>query len=165
MVSPPDLSQLIEAEKDALILALWTQVQALTARVAELEARLKEPPKTPDNSSLPPATGRKANRPTRETRSGPRQGSVGRRGGGRPLAEEPDQFVVARAAACIHCHAPLGANDHTLHARYDKVDLPPVRPVVTRVERYLGRCPSCGGGDTGARPGGGGGGGALFTLP
>ena len=32
-----------------------------------------------------------------------------------------------------------------LHARYDKVDLPPVRPVVTRVERYLGRCPCCGG--------------------
>src|ERR687886_1953470 len=145
MGSPPDLSQLIEAEKDALILALWAQVQALTARVAELEARLKEPPKTPDNSSLPPSTGRKANRPTRETRSGPRQGSVGRRGGGRPLAQEPDQFVVARAAACAHCHAPLGARDHILHARYDKIDLPPVRPVVTRVERYLGRCPCCGG--------------------
>ena len=41
MIPPPDLSQLSEAEKDALILALWTQVQALTARVAELEARLK----------------------------------------------------------------------------------------------------------------------------
>src|ERR671933_1733366 len=145
MGSPPDLSQLIEAEKDALILALWAQVQTLTARVAELEARLKEPPKTPDNSSLPPATGRKANRATQETRSGPRQGSVGRPGGGRPLVEEPDQFIVARAAACAHCHAPLGANDHILHARYDKIDLPPIRPVVTRVERYLGRCPCCGG--------------------
>jgi hypothetical protein len=29
---PPDLSQLSEAERDALIVALWTQVQALTAR-------------------------------------------------------------------------------------------------------------------------------------
>jgi hypothetical protein len=32
MISPPDLSRLTEAEKDALILALWTQVQVLTAR-------------------------------------------------------------------------------------------------------------------------------------
>src|SRR3954447_9390152 len=97
---PPDLSQLSEAEKDALIVALWTQVQALTVRIAELEARLKQPPKTPDNSGLPPSKGPKANRPKRETRSGPRQGRVGRHGGGRPLAEaeEPDQFVVARAA-------------------------------------------------------------------
>ena len=40
MMPPPDLSRLTEAEKDALILALWAQVQTLTARVAELEARL-----------------------------------------------------------------------------------------------------------------------------
>src|SRR3954452_8796568 len=46
MISPPDLSRLTEAEKDALIPALWAQVQALTARVAELEARLHQPRKT-----------------------------------------------------------------------------------------------------------------------
>ena len=145
MIPPPDLSQLTEAEKDALILALWAQVQALTARVAELEARLNEPPKTPDNSSLPPSKGHKANRPERERRAGPRQGSLGRAGGGRPLAEEPDEVVIAKAAACAHCQAALGEADQRLHARYDKIDLPPVRPVVTRVERYLGRCPCCGG--------------------
>ena len=62
----PDLSRLTHEEKDALILALWTQVQALTeqvqtlvVRVAELEARLGTPPKTPDNSSLPPSKGQK----------------------------------------------------------------------------------------------------------
>ena len=43
MTPPPDLSRLTEAEKDALILALW-------ARVAELEVRLSGPPKTPGNS-------------------------------------------------------------------------------------------------------------------
>ena len=32
-----------------------------------------------------------------------------------------------------------------LHGRYDKIDLPVVRPVVTRVERYAGHCPCCGG--------------------
>src|SRR5436309_6437233 len=145
MTPPPDLSRLTQAEKDALILALWAQVQALTARVAELEARLNEPTKTPSNSGLPPSKGHKANRPKGERRAGPRRGSLGRAGGGRPLAETPDQRVVAKAAACAHCRAALGEADQRLHARYDKVDLPPVRPVVTRVERYRGRCPCCGG--------------------
>src|SRR3954453_17165228 len=114
----PDLSRLTEAEKDALILALW-------ARVAELEVRLSAPPKSPGNSSLPPSKGHKENRPGRERRAGPRRGSLGRAGGGRPLAEEPDQFVIAKAAACAHCRAALGEADQVLHARYDKVELPP----------------------------------------
>ena len=145
MIPPPDLSRLTEAEKDTLILALWAQAQTLTARVAGLEARLSRPPKTPGNSSLPPSKGHKANRPEKTERAGPRQGSLGRAGGGRPLAEEPDQLVIAKAAACAHCRAALAEADQRLHARYDKVELPPVRPVVTRVERYLGRCPCCGG--------------------
>src|SRR4051794_41349514 len=161
MTPPPDLSRLTEAEKDALILALWAQVQALTARVAELEARLNEPTKTPSTSGLPPSKGHKANRPKRERRAGPRRGSLGRAGGGRPLAETPDQLVIAKAAACAHCRAALGEADQVLHARYDKVELPPVRPVVTRVERYLGRCPCCGGGTPAPGPGGMGEGAAV----
>jgi transposase len=144
MISPPDLSPLSEAEKDTLIHALWAQVQVLTVRVTELEARLNEPPKTPDNSSLPPSKGRKANRPEAAKRDGARKGSLGRTGGGRPLVPEPDQFVVAKATACSHCRGVLTDADQALHARYDKIDLPPIRPVVTRVERYVGHCPCCG---------------------
>jgi transposase len=76
----PDLSRLSHDEKDALIRALWAQVQKLTARVAELEARLGVPPKTPDNSSLPPSAGKKANRSDTPKRTKPRQGSLGRKG-------------------------------------------------------------------------------------
>ena len=39
----------------ALIHTLMAQVAALTARVPELEAKLGLPPKTPDNSSVPPS--------------------------------------------------------------------------------------------------------------
>ena len=148
----PDLSRLSHAEKDALIVALWAQVgaqaeqiAALTARVAELEAKLKEPPKGPGNSSTPPSRGQKPDRPAKGKRNGPRKGSLGRKGGGRPLASEPDQLVTAKAAACVHCQAALAEADQVLHGRYDKIDLPPVRPVVTRVERYAGHCPCCGG--------------------
>jgi transposase len=141
----PNLNHLSHAEKDILIRALWTQVQSLTARVAALEARLGEPGKTPDNSSLPPSKGQKPNKPENATRDGPRPGSVGRKGGGRPLACDPDETVTAKPVACAHCLAMLTDADQVLHGRYDKIDLPLVHPVVTRVERYAGHCPCCGG--------------------
>jgi transposase len=141
----PDLSHLTHAEKDALIGVLWAQVQSLTARVAALEAKLGEPSKTSDNSSLPPSKGQKPNKPEKARRIGPRKGSLGRKGGGRTLACDPDETVIAKPACCVHCHAALTDANHVLAGRYDKIDLPVVRPVVTRVERYAGHCPCCGG--------------------
>jgi transposase len=148
----PDLGSLSPDEKDALIRALWAQVQALTAlvatltaRVAELEAKLGTPPKTPDNSSLPPSRGKKPDRDDKPDRSGPRRGSLGRKGGGRMLAEAPDETVIARPACCMQCQAALSEADQTLADRFGKVDLPKAVPVVTRVERYAGHCRCCGG--------------------
>ena len=56
MSPPPDFAALI-TEKDALIAAQAETIALLTRRIAELEARLG-PPKTPDNSSIPPSQGR-----------------------------------------------------------------------------------------------------------
>ena len=103
----PDLNQLSHAEKDALILLLWDQVQAVTARVAELEGKLAEPARTPGNSSVLPSKGQKPNRPETSQRGGPRKGSLGREGGGRPLACDPDETVTAKALVCAHCQAAL----------------------------------------------------------
>jgi transposase len=140
----PDLNYLSNAEKDALIRALWQRLDAAERRIAELEAKLGEPPKTPDNSSVPPSKGQKANQPEKAKRQGPRHGSLGRRGGGRPPACDPDETVIAKALACAHCQAALTDAEQVLHGRYDKIDLPVVRPVVTRVERFAGHCPCCG---------------------
>src|SRR6201986_4142348 len=49
------------AGRDERIDQLLAQVKALNARIAELEAKRDRPPKTPDNSSLPPSRGQKAN--------------------------------------------------------------------------------------------------------
>ncbi len=112
----PDLSQLSDLEKDALIVALWTRldaaltanaelvakVEALTARVAELEAKLGEPPKTPDNSSVPPSHGHKANKPPRRKRRQRRRPGVGRE-----LHPDPDHIVEARAETCPSCATAL----------------------------------------------------------
>ena len=57
----------------------------------------------------------------------------------------PDETVTARPVRCAHCEAALAEADLTLAARFDKVDLPKVTPVVTRVERYAGHCRGCGG--------------------
>ena len=63
------------------IKALVEQNTTLLARIAELEARNGQPPqgppKTPSNSSLPPSSGQKANRP--ETRKKGRKGRIGGR--------------------------------------------------------------------------------------
>jgi transposase len=141
----PDLGQLSHADKDALIVALWRRLEAAERRTAELEAQLAAPSKTPGNSSVPPSKGHKPNRPEKAKRSGPRRGSLGRTGGGRPLARDPDETVIAKAVSCVHCRATLGEADQVLHGRYDKIDLPVVRPVVSRVERYAGHCRCCGG--------------------
>jgi transposase len=141
----PNLDHLSHAEKDALIRALWQRLAAAEQRIAELEARLAEPGKTPDNSGLPPSTSQKPNRPEKAKRVGPRRGSLGRKGGGRALVCHPDQTVITKAPTCAHCQAVLTDADQVLHGRYDKIDLPMVRPVVTRVERFAGHCPCCGG--------------------
>ena len=138
----PNLSALSDAEKDALIQALWDQVQGLSKQVAELEARLGEPPKSSSNSSQPPSRDRKANKPpgTPGTR---REASVGRAGGGRRLHPDPDRIVEAFAKVCPHCAGGLDATAQKPLAVYDKIEVPPVRPVVTRVVLHGGRCPCC----------------------
>src|SRR3712207_9454202 len=125
---PTSLSH--DDEKDALIHALRAQVQALATqvrlltaqvtalqgRVTGLEAKLGVPPKTPDNSSLPPSRGEKPNRGARPARNGPRQGSIGRMGGGRLLAEVPDETVTACPARCAHCEVALAEADQVLRS-------------------------------------------------
>jgi len=142
-----DLSQLSHAEKDALILRLLARLEEAHKLIAELRARIDDltrSPKTPDNSSVPPSKGQKANRPDKAKHQGPRKGSLGRKGGGRARVVEPDEVVLAKPARCRHCQAAFIDTDQTLDARYDKIDLPRVRPVVTRVERYAGHCRCCG---------------------
>ena len=133
------LGTLDRSELIALIVALSEQNTALLARVAALEARLTIPPKTPDNSSLPPSTGQKANRP--ETPKPPRKG---RPGVTRALDPNPDKVREVYAKACTGCGAKLSKADQPDVHAYDHIDLPPIKPVTTRVNLHRGACPCCG---------------------
>lgn len=138
----PPLSGLNHEEKDALIEALWKELQALREKVEKLER--KKVKKTSRNSSLPPAKGFKSNRKTaKDTGSVRREASVGRSGGGRELSLSPDQVVVARAKHCPHCGEAVEMLSQQLTAIYERIELPAVKPVITRVERYGGNCAHC----------------------
>ncbi len=136
-----DRDALLALSKDNLveiILAQAAQISALLKRVAELEARLNAPPKTPHNSSTPPSKGHKPNQPGRPGK--PRRG---RPGMARTLEPNPDRTIQATLDACPHCRHALGAADQPgIHA-YDHVDLPPIKPIVTRIHRHRGVCPCC----------------------
>ena len=125
-----DRNDLLLLSKDdliALVLAQAAQIGGLMARVGELEARLGAPPKTPDNSSTPPSRSQKPNHPGR-----PGKPRCGRPGVTRALAADPDRILEATLDACPHCACWLGPADLPgIHA-YDHIDLPPVRPTVTR---------------------------------
>ena len=67
-----DLNKLSHAEKDALILTLMARLDEAHRLIAELQARIDDltrPPKTPDNSSLPPSKGQKPNRSEKAERA------------------------------------------------------------------------------------------------
>ena len=103
-----------------------------------------------------PSKTPKANTPGRPPR-GRREASVGRAGGGRPLHPEPDQIIVATAKSCPHCGHGVQDTAQQLHSVYDEIAFPPpVKPLVTRVEQYVGRSSANGAGLCGPCPGGDG---------
>lgn len=135
----PDIKQLDAEAKDALIVALWSEVQKLRLKL------IKKPKKTSQNSSLPPAKGFKAQVKSQDkTSKVKRAGSIGREGGGRPLSENPDQIITAKINSCHGCGTKLSSSWQQLIQRYEKIDIPPIEPVVTRVERYGCTCLECG---------------------
>jgi transposase len=114
-------------------------VLELAQRVAELETKLGLPSKTPDNSSLPPSHGHKPQGGGRK----PKGRRKSRPGVARALEPNPTQVLEVRAACCPHCRGELAAAAQAPHERYDHIDLPPIRPEVTRVTLMGGRCPHC----------------------
>jgi transposase len=132
--------RLSEAEKDALLMQQAALIERMAARIAELEAAVGKPKKTSSNSHTPPSQ----DGPGRENRKRPRKQRPSRPGVSRPLAEAPDKTERRMAGACPHCGTDVPAAHQRCRHRYDHIDLPMIRPVVTRVELFGGRCGGCG---------------------
>jgi transposase len=141
----------IETAERAQLLALIAELQAAlaaaTARIAALEAELARrggPPKTPANSSLPPAKGFKRTKrppPTEHrTQLGPPKGH---RGSSRRRSAA-DLVVVCAPPHCRRCGQGLASASLHRIGTSQVVDLPPLRPVVVEAWRYAAACPHCG---------------------
>ena len=152
MIPRPEFSSLSSAEKDALIATLLSRLAALEAEVAALRAenaelraenaalreKLNLPPKTPDNSSTPPSLGRKASsEPTRKPKGKPHAGAH------RPLHSNPTRARDVLAAHCQHCGTTVSGAPQFACEAYDRIEIPEIKPDITRVTLYGGVCPCC----------------------
>src|SRR6202521_2715113 len=144
---PPEKIDSLADDVKALVLELLRQISGLTARVdelvaqnkallariAELEAGHGKPPKTPDNSSLPPSRGQKGNvaEPTRVKKA-----RKGRPGAARALAENPDATRDIYAERCA-CGAALEEAGHGLPRAWGPLALPPLQTIPTTTNMIL----------------------------
>ena len=110
----PNLKELTDEAKEALVVKLWEELQKLQ----------KQLEKKPKNSSLPPAKGFKAEVNNLEEIESKRAGSIGREGGGRQLSKNPDQTIKATVKSFTECGKEVAESMQVLLERYDKIDIP-----------------------------------------
>src|SRR5712692_6756283 len=143
---PHDMWEQLPPEAQASIQALEARVEALEAMVQALQehnrALQEQLYQTSRNSSRPPSSDPpQSERPHRPRSKRRRGGQPGHPGHTRPLlpVEEVDEVVVIKPEQCPHCQAPLSGDDPTPW-RHQVIELPPIKPVVTRSEeRRVGK--------------------------
>jgi len=114
------------------------RIAGLEKENAVLRAQLKLPPKTPDNSSKPPSQGHKASGESLSKPKGkPHPGTH------RPLHPNPTRKRDVLAMHCQHCAADVSAVAQTAQQSYDRIEIPEIKPDVTRVTLHGGICPCC----------------------
>lgn len=118
--------------------ALKAENVVLKAENAALRRKLNRPPKTPDNSSLPPSQGHKASGAATAKPKGKAHAGVHR-----PLHPNPTRRRDVRVDHCPHCRADVTAAAQVPLQAYDRIDIPEITPDVTRVTLFGGTCPCC----------------------
>jgi transposase len=136
--TPPDVQ--------LAFLTLVDLVRDLSARVLELETRLKQ---TSRNTSKPPSSDppSAAPPPPRTPRGRKRGGQPGHADQQRPLvpSDQVNMIVPLRPTVCLQCQTPLAA-DLPLSGPvwYCQVwELPPILPLVTEYQQHTVCCPTC----------------------
>jgi transposase len=147
MDAPPTVSAEVLASLPPEVLALirWQaeQIRVLTARVAELEAKLG---KNPTNSSKPPSSTHP------HDKKPPSKPKSGRARGGQPGHDKHERSLIATEQCqevvpcvpteCRRCGKPLTGNDPE-PLRHQVWELPEIQPLVTEYQQHRLVC-SCG---------------------
>lgn len=126
----------------ALVQQQAAQIAALTARVEQLEARLRS---HSQNSHRPPASDgpRKPPRGQRARSGKAPGGQPGHPGHTLAMTATPDQVVPHHPDQCVHCGTALAGVPAATVVRRQVVDLPPLRLAVTEHQAATVRCPHC----------------------
>lgn len=119
-----------------------TDLQRLSKeQLIELVLRLQRPDKTSRTSSKPPSTDKKAKRENAR----PGGAKPGHEPHNRQLADNPDAFRDHAPDVCARCGCAFSPDaPRDLIGEYDEIDIPPVKPHVTRHRRLACRCAHCG---------------------
>ena len=140
-------------EYEPRIAALEAAVAEYRVRVVELEARIAElqarPPKTSQNSSLPPSSDLPSapkRRPKRTT--GRKRGAQkGHPGHTRQMVEpnQVDEVIDHHPQECPKCQTTLSSElpDALPPIRQQTWELPKVKPIVTEHRQHTVECPEC----------------------
>jgi transposase len=150
-LSREELLELVRRQQ-AELAAREAAIERRDEQIRELEEELSQfrrPVKTPENSSVPPSRGQKANRDERRRRKvGPKRGHVGVS----RLRSEPSVVVECRPHACEGCGEPLPLSGGRQVGRSQVTDLPAFEPVVIEAWQYAMTCAHCGVQTVGAYP-------------
>lgn len=135
----------------AMVTAQQEQIEALSARVKELEdqakttSRISSKPPSSDGYQRPPRSLRQ--------RSGKAVGGQpGHPGSALSLVAEPDRVIVHSPATCAGCQTALDGVAATGYTRRQVVDLPPLQLEVREHRAEEKMCPQCRHTTTGAFP-------------
>src|SRR5688572_14193840 len=152
-LSREELLELVRRQQDELA-AREAAIERRDEKIRELEeelAQFRRPAKTPENSSVPPSRGQKANRGDgRRRKLGPKRGHVGVS----RVRSEPDVVVECRPRVCAGCGQGLPQTGGRRVGRSQMIDLPPVAPVVIEAWQYSVACEQCGEQTVGTYPAG-----------
>ena len=118
---------------------LNAKTAALEAEIAALRGKLDRPPKTPDNSSVPPSRGQKKTTAFFKSRKKRKPHP----GAHRPLHPDPTHRRDVLASVCGHCGADVSGSPQGPCQVYDRVEISPLVPEITRVSLHGGVCPCC----------------------
>ena len=135
-----DLKAII-ALKDAQIAEKDSRIAVLEAKVIELETTFNAPKKTSRNSSSRPSSDYKSNKP--DDKDAPKKKRKGHGKGGRPLHPNQSQTFEMKLTQCPNCGGSLDEESQQLYAAYDKIELPEIHPLITRVHLYKCQCRNC----------------------
>ena len=152
-LSREELLELVRRQQEELA-AREAAIERRDEKIRALEEELSQfrrPVKTPENSSVPPSRGQKANRAERRSRKlGPKRGHVGVS----RVRSEPDVVVECRPRACDGCGEPLPETGGRQVGRSQVTELPSFAPVVIEGWQYAMTCAHCGIQTVGAYPAG-----------